>query len=203
MDESELRFEWRVWAPSLDPHSGLLRQHGIAAGARRSTETYLVAPTRTDVNPKIRDGRLDIKVRRDVIAGFERWKPLCKLAFPVSAADLRQWLFGPIGFTAPTMGHRSYDLNEFLGAVVAPHPGLQAVGIVKYRHDFRLAGCIAEAATVTVADCMLETIAVESSDLDALDAARRLIGLEGWENVSYPTAIVRLLGVVEEGEPGG
>jgi len=57
-----------------------------------------------------------------------------------------------------------------------------------------VSGCITELAYVSIAGEDIQTAAVESTDLEALRDARRLTGLDAYENISYPAAIKRAIG---------
>ncbi len=188
------RYEYRVWADALEDVAARIRSLSDPHGTRHSAETYLVSVAADDVNPKVRNGLLDIKVlmaRRD---GCEQWEPRLKAEFPVDSALLRLELFPLLGLDTPPLDRDRYTLTQLVEEVVQPHPDLAAAEVHKHRHAFTVNGCIAELAEVTIVDTQMQTAAVESADLHALAEARRLAGLDAYENVNYPRVIKKTLG---------
>lgn len=193
----EPRFEFRVWGRSLDAVTARIRALSDPGQVRTSSETYLVAAGVDEVNSKVRDGLLDVKVLVDELRGFEQWVPWVKTGFPLAAAFLIDGLFSRLRLPAPTLARDEYEFEQFLDEVVAPHPDLTAVEVAKRRKSYQVAGCITEIADVVIGRHELQTAGIESVDPDALSEALRLVGLEGRANVSYPRAIKRVLAAAE------
>jgi len=195
MNPSEARFEFRVWGTGFDDVATRLREAAEYRKTRTTSETYLVAsPAAVHANPKIRDDKLDVKSLVEVNQGFERWGVRLKTRFPVEAEVLSDDVLPLLGATPPALGRDRYSLDHLLDEVIGPHPDLTAVAVTKRREVYRLNGCPAEISDVTIAGRTLQTIAIESLDLEALEAARSLLGLDDHENVSYPRAIGEVLG---------
>lgn len=189
MEEIQPRFEFRVWGGQVDDAAALLKDSANVLGAPGdSAGTYVVALTRSDVNTKIRGGLVDIKVLHAVVEGCEQWFPWTEAEFPLAAALVEAWLPG-LGVSGMTPERRTYDFEQFLDEVVRTEPALHAVGVDKVRQRFDVEGCLAEMAQVTVENQELRTLAIESTDLDALVEMRRRLGLEGMPNVNYPAAL--------------
>lgn len=190
----EPRFEFRAWADRLDAVQsrigGLSECHQI----RESAETYIVSTGAVDANPKIREGQLDIKVLVATQAGFEQWEPRLKASFPVPTALIRDELFPLLGQPVPALKSETISVEQFLDDVVARCDGLAAVEVTKRRRTFTVNGCITEFAEVSIDGTEMQTAAVESVDIDALRDARRLTGLDVYDNVNYPTAIKAAIG---------
>ena len=195
MEEIQPRFEFRVWGDHVDDAAAMLGESASALDSpARGAETYVVALTRSDVNTKIRGGLVDIKVLHAIAEGCEQWFPWTKAQFPLAAALVEAWL-PRLGVPWLTPERRTYDFEQFLDEVVRTEPALHAVGVDKVRQRFEVEGCLAETAQVTVEDQELRTLAVESTDLDALVEVRRRLGLEGMPNVNYPAALKGALGL--------
>ncbi len=192
-DGGEPRFEFRVWGERLDPVTGRLRSLSECHEVRESAEIYFVSTMADDVNPKARAELLDIKVLVGVRDGFEQWDVHRKAEFPVSAALLRSELFPLLGVAAPLLDRNDYSLTQLIDAV-ASHPDVTAVEVTKRRQMYTVNECIAEITDATIGGRQRQTVAVESGDLDALTDARRMLGLDGYDNVSYPRAIRGTLG---------
>jgi len=194
MDTTEPRYEWRAWADRLDEVAARVGALSECHETRRSAEVYIVSRAATDANPKVRDRRLDIKVLRAIRDGFEKWDVHLKSEFPVPAGLLSAQVFPLLGI-APLQLHREqYSPSQLLDELVNPHPDLAAVEVKKRRNSYTVNGCIAEVADVDIGSRHLQTVAVESVDLEALREARRLTGLNRYDNVNYPRAIRQTLG---------
>ncbi len=153
----------------------------------------MVAVASDDVNAKIRGGLLDIKVLAAVSRGCEQWRPWLKAEFPLAAPLLLEVL-PRLGVVGLTLHRDSYSFAAFVDDVIRPSEQLHAVDLSKRRIKYDVAGCLAELADVAVNRHELRTLAAESADLDALRELLRRLGIEGFENVSYPRAIKRALG---------
>jgi hypothetical protein len=103
-------------------------------------------------------------------------------------------LFPLLGLTPPQLQREAYSLAELVGDVVGSHPDLAAVDVTKRRQMYSVDTCGAEISEVRMAGRQLQTIAVESSDLEALREVRRSLGLDTYDNVSYPRAIRDVIG---------
>ncbi len=190
---SEARFEFRVWAERLDAVGDRLRALSECVDVRQTAETYFVSTSATDVNPKARADLLDIKVLVGARDGFEQWTVHCKADFPVAAALLTSELFPLLGQAPPLLERDAYSLPQLV-EVVASQPDLAAVEVTKRRQMHSVNGCVAEISDVSIAGRDVQTVAVESTDLNALRQARRTLDLDGYDNVSYPRAIRSTVG---------
>ena len=99
-------------------------------------------------NVKIRDGLMDIKVLREVDgAGLERWEPVMKQGFPMSAEDAGRVLEA-LGISAPPQMRPAYELDGFLEELVRPSGAVREAKIEKRRTRFQVNGCMAELTEV-------------------------------------------------------
>lgn len=201
----EARYEFRVWGERLDELGDRLRSLAEPLEVRESTETYFVSTAAVDANPKARADLLDIKVLVGVREGFEQWGVRLKAEFPIDAALLSAELFPLLGLTPPHFERADYSFLQVLDEVVPAHPDLAAVEVGKRRQMHTVNACIAEITDATIADHRIQTVAVESSDFDALRDARHALGLDDADNVSYPRSIRGVLGgrFADADQPGG
>ena len=194
MNPIQPRFEFRAWGDELDTVRNRITSIADPYEKRESVETYIISAGTTHTNPKVRGDRLDIKVLIAARAGFEQWEPQLKASFPIPASALRNDFFRILGEFAPTLDRDSYSFDQFIHEIVERHDGLAAVEVVKQRQISTVSGCITEFAHVSIAGKDTQTAAVESTDLEALHNARRLTGLDEYENTNYPAAIRRAIG---------
>lgn len=188
------RYEYRVWGDALDGIVARVQSLSDRIEAKESTDTYLVPHAFAGANPKLRDGSLDVKVLLAVEDGFERWVPQLTGTFPLDASWIRDEFFPVVDLQPAGLLSGSFSKDEFLDRVIDPCEGITTVTTVKRRHFYRINGCIAEIAHVEVSGRRVVTVAVESSDLGALREARDRTAVGSLPNLSYPSAIPRLLG---------
>jgi hypothetical protein len=170
-----------------------LADAGSLVAVRSSSEIYLAISGSLEVNPKIREGMLDVKKLRRAVNGFEQWEPHLKQEFPVSAAWLRSEFFPTLGLEAPALPGEKFPQFDFLDQVAQLHPMIDVVDVSKTREIYDLGSALGETAMVTIAGVELATVAIESEDLAALEAMRSRLGLDGYENQSYPRVIRAVL----------
>jgi hypothetical protein len=183
-----------VWGDQLKDAFSAIAANSRLIESRARVETYLVSQRDAGTNPKIRDDELDVKVLLGVAEGCEQWEPVVRMTLPLSAGQVREVLAGWLDLDDVILERDEYTRRQLVEEVVAPRTDVVAIEIAKIRHAYEVNGCIAEVADVTIAGSTLQTAAVESADLGLLLAARRLVGLEGMENVNYPREIRRVLG---------
>ena len=194
MLEGEARFEFRVWNDRLDEVTDRLRSLSDPFEVRESTETYFVSAVTVDVNPKARADQLDIKVLIGVREGFEQWGVKLKAEFPLDSALVMTELFLSLRLAPPRLERDAYTLSQLVAEVVPAHPDLAAVEVKKHRQMHTVLACTAEVTDAAIARQELVTVAVESADLSALRDVCRILGLDAYDNVSYPRAIRGVLG---------
>jgi exopolyphosphatase / guanosine-5'-triphosphate,3'-diphosphate pyrophosphatase len=156
-----------------------------------SDELYLLSAS--DGNVKVRHDLLDIKLLREVDDdGLERWEPVLKQAFPVTAAEVPR-VFEAFGAAPPPLTRAAYTLGEFLEELVLPSGAARAVRVHKRRVRYTMGGCMAELSDLEVEGREARTIAIESEDPSAVVAAVHDLGLDGHVNISYPRGLAALV----------
>jgi exopolyphosphatase/guanosine-5'-triphosphate,3'-diphosphate pyrophosphatase len=140
---------------------------------------------------------MDIKVLREVNPeGLERWEPVMKAGFPLSADDARR-VFEALHVATPELARDAYTLGQFRSELVEPGGTVRLVDVRKRRVRYTIGGCMAELSDVVAHGVPTRTIAIESEDPAAVIAAVRSVGLGGVVNTSYPKGLAALL----DGEP--
>ena len=180
------RYEYRVWAADLTELEARLVEHCEPLGVRASKEIYLVV-RRTDLNVKIRSGVLDIKQLVGTEQGFQLWTPTLKAPFPLSFSTAAEVLADIAQSDLPEGTNEPVALDGFLARAEAV--GTVVVKVAKTRHGYWHDGCILEFAEVVIDGSSLNTVAVESDDLDAAVDLATQLGIDDLPNQSYQTAI--------------
>ena len=195
MAEIKPRFEFRCWAKNFGKAEERLRKLAPCEGIRESAEVYIITAANNENNTKIRDKLMDIKVFVQEKEGLEQWNPRMKGEFPMKADDLLKDVFPAFAVDMGALDRDEYSLGQYLDEIIHPHPQLAAVRVFKRRFGFTVNGCITEFAQVEFNGAGLQTVAVESVDIPAILEAKKMLGLEEYENVNYLRAIKRVIGM--------
>ena len=192
MPEIKPRYEFRIWAESLAPLRAKLEALGDAREAK-SAETYLISKVTERCNAKIRAELMDIKVLVSEYRGLEQWKPILKAGFPISQLDIASQVFPSLQVMAPTLVKSAYSYDEFLNSLVRTEPKIAVVEVTKTRYQFTIGACAAEYSQITINSTPRDTVAVESTDPDAVLELVTKLGINE-PNVSYIREIRRVIG---------
>jgi hypothetical protein len=195
MNEIKPRFEFRTWARSFGRVVEKMRTLSKCEQIRESGEIYIVSAGNDENNTKIRDRLMDIKVLVQTKQGLEQWNPRMKGEFPMAAPSLVTDVFPAFGVDMPALERDQYTLDQYLDEVIRPHPRLAPVRVFKRRFAFTVNDCIVEHAEIEINGAGLETVAVESVDIEGILEAKRMLGLDEYENVNYLRAIKRVIGM--------
>jgi exopolyphosphatase/guanosine-5'-triphosphate,3'-diphosphate pyrophosphatase len=193
MENITPRWEWRTFGESFgesDDRFAALEPGGV----QESDEVYLLSPA-TDENVKIRDLLMDIKTLEQVNAeGLEQWKPVMKGAFPLSAAQVKN-VFAALGVAPPPLARGEYSLEQFVAELAEPGQRLRVVQVHKRRVRYKVNGCMSEVTEVVADGNKTRTVAIESEDAARVITTVRSLGLDRFENMSYPRGLKQLIGM--------
>ncbi|HNY91393.1 MAG TPA: hypothetical protein PLF89_11740 [bacterium] len=195
MPEIKPRFEFRAFAQSFGIVEEKMRAISPVEQIRESLEIYIMSAGNNENNTKIRNDLMDIKVLVQVAKGLEQWNPRMKGQFPMAVEMIKNEVFPAFGVAMPEFKRESYTLAQYINEIIKPHPDLAAVNVFKRRMGFTINGCIAELAEVYVNGARIMTANLESTDVEAILAAKKMIALEDFENVNYLLAIKRVIGM--------
>jgi exopolyphosphatase/guanosine-5'-triphosphate,3'-diphosphate pyrophosphatase len=184
------RWEWRTFGSRFgmaEDHFGAL----TPAAVQESDELYLLSGE--GANVKVRAGRVDVKILLDIgPEGLERWGPLAGMGFPLAAAGVVT-VFDALRLPVPPLARHAYTLDQLVTELVPRGGPVRAVAVHKRRLLYGIGGCTAEVADVVADGRATRTIAIESEDAEAVSAAVRALGLEGYLNTSYPRGLAALI----------
>ena len=193
MPEIKPRYEFRIWAESLAPLRAKLEALGQPREAK-SAETYLISKVTEGCNAKDScriDGHQGSG--RRIPRPQKNGKPILKAGFPISQLDIASQVFPSLQVMAPTLVKSAYTFDEFLNSVVRPEPKIAVVEVTKTRYQFTIGVCAAEYSLITINGTPRDTVAVESTDPDAVLELVAKLGINE-PNVSYIREIRRILG---------
>jgi hypothetical protein len=99
---------------------------------------------------------------------------------------------------APSLERQFYTQDQYLTELVDPHPALVAVSLHKRRRRFAVDDCQAEQDDVRVQGKRVQTVAVESTEVEVVLAAQERLGLDAYTNVNYVSAIKQIIGMATD-----
>ena len=185
------RWEWRTFGENFGNAD---KQFAASGAVQESDEIYFLSPANNE-NVKVRDMLMDIKTLQQVNPdGLEQWKPVMKGSFPLPAAEVTR-VFDILGVAAPALTRADYTLQQFINELAEPGARLRVVKIKKSRAHFTIDGCMAELTDVVAEAKKTRTVALELEDPDQVIATVRKLGLDRFENVSYPRGLKQLVGM--------
>ena len=183
MAEIKPRYEFRIWSESLTPLQQKLEAKAEARETR-SQETYLISAVTEKCNAKIRAELMDIKVLTAEDRGLEQWRPILKAGFPLSNSAIAEQILPSLQLTPPALTMDDYTMEEFFQEVVRKEPKIAVADVTKTRYQFNIGACAAEYSNITINKMPRDTVAVESTDPDAVLQLVRELGINA-PNVSY------------------
>lgn len=186
MGDDDARWEFRLFAPEPGDEAERLASALGESGESRSQDIYLLNLLPAECNVKIRDDELEIKRLIDTADGFERWRPDPALPFPLAPAAFEGLTGEPTAI--------ALDTATFIDRIRRPAGSVAVVHVLKTRRHYQRDDILAETAMLTVNGASLASLAIESTDFDALSALRDSLGLAPADNVSYVRAFLRLTG---------
>src|SRR5262245_10445969 len=135
MPEITPRWEWRIFAPRLKAAGDWLASH-TSTGTQESDEVYFLCEAESVV--KLRSNLLDIKLLRETDAGgLQRWEPVLKAEFPISADDVTR-AFAAIPLALPPLSRSKWSVSDFTRDFAGEKGPMRAVAVRKKRIRYAL-----------------------------------------------------------------
>lgn len=164
---------------------------------RVSDEVYIVSRSNDRNNIKIRDGKLEMKTLLQESEGMEQWVPSLLLSFPIRREELFKEIAPALGISLALFEEPVYSETGFI-TFIDSLIEVQAVRVHKKRCGFFVYDTICETGEVLVNGAKVLTISSESTDVLAITKVLEATGLQKIENISYPEAIRRVIGMVHK-----
>jgi hypothetical protein len=195
MNEIIPRFEFRAFAYDFGLARDRLHHLATLEDIEEQADVYLITPNNHSHNVKVRDGRLDIKYLTYKKNGLEQWRPIYQAMFPLTASQLCWELFTSLNIVAPNLAYDSYDQRAFWDDLMKPQASICLVRVIKHRFRFNYRSCLAEISNLWVNGTPVQTLAIENEDDETVQELRTELDLQGYENVNYPQALQRMMGL--------
>ena len=188
------RYEFRLFGKESGPLLNHMARSHQPIKQAAETNPYILSAANPDYSVKIRDGKLDTKVMRRREQGIESWYPHLQMAFPLSAALLREFVFAWLQVDLPPLLRSSYTMEQFLQEAVAAVPALQVAKVYKQRCHYMLYGCRIEIGDLWINDQIeLRTVAVEANDAQAVARTVEILDLQDDKNTNYVAGLLQWL----------
>jgi hypothetical protein len=196
MNNSESRFEFRIFGTCLGMAEQRMRAIAPCESISESREIYLLErEPSADKNIKIRHGKLELKRLTEQQQGLQRWQPDGQWEFPVALKIIKDLLNTGDRLNPTRDLTATLDQGNLLKLVRDPSAHLLRANVYKCRYRFILPACHAEYDRLLVNGAAIESVAIESVDSLAVLETQAALGLEDFENQSYPVALSRILGI--------
>ncbi|MGD9112012.1 MAG: hypothetical protein PVI77_06660 [Desulfobacterales bacterium] len=193
-------YEFRAFAQNFGLAEEKIRKFSRLEKFRESSEIYILSHGNNENNVKIRYDVLDIKVFVKEEKGLQQWNPRLKADFPMKIEVIRDDVLPALGAAVPEFNRSAYTLEQFLEDILTPHPQLVLARIFKRRFGYVINDCVSEIAELLINGAAIKTMALESTDIEAVLEAKKMLGLQEYENVNYLLAIKRILGMEPLGD---
>jgi len=189
------RAEFRVFGQGIIEivKAAMWKSQATLFKVRQSGETYVLSRHTNEVNVKIRDGLLDIKIKvGETETGYEIFQPSGKFQFPVKKDELAtilEHLQASLELSQDT-----YTFDEFIN-LLKTSDDVDSVAVHKERYGFSVDGMICEYGRILFNGAMLETTCVESEDYATMEQVIEKLEISAFENVNYLKAAKRVVGM--------
>ncbi|WP_223424281.1 hypothetical protein [Alcanivorax limicola] len=214
MADTGNRFEWRAFAKHFGALEYRLLEYGRFMDMKVSQEWYLISRHNTNLNIKIRAGKLQTKALVQTLGELEQWAPAGSATLPVSADTFQAQVLVPLriataGLTMET-GPALLDEHDLNTRFFYRFPDMIAVALQKKRMRYALGErpgedqtdnqnkCMGELVELEINGASLQSLCIESVHPDQVKEAAALIGLDAWRNRSYVTALRETMGLVPQ-----
>ena len=189
------RFEFRTFAQTFGLVADKIRRYSKCQDISESAEQYLVGSASGEHNVKVRGGRLDIKRLIEKRGQLERWKPTAVESFPLSREFVRATLLPALGLGDVELARSEYSINDMLSDLAQPRKGIWLASVFKRRFRFSIDTCPTEIDDLLINGAAISSVAVESDNAEAVLAVMAKLGLTEYENINYPLALRRIMGL--------
>lgn len=190
------RFEYRTFQRNYDDLViDTIRNKFECTAFRQSSEVYIMSTGNSRNNTKLRDNKMDIKCFVQNKESFEQWNPLAKFKFPLNVERITTELFPAFSIACPKFERSEYTQEQFLEEIIKPNPQLSGVEVLKRRFATTVENCITEYAEVEFNGSPYKSISIESTEIEDLKKAKKILHLDRYENLNYLVAIKRAIGM--------
>lgn len=193
------RWTWQSFDQRPWHWHAVLRDARPRGWGRMRSETFLLTRHTTDI-VKLQRDRVDVKrrVARDP-AGLEAWQTVWRAAFPLGAGEIAQLCIS-WGCAAVAPLPSAATLDDLHAFVARCTPSVRVLPSRSWRREYSLGGCRLRRATMLVAGSVLEMLALDHDDRDALHQTLQALRLADEENTSCLAVLRRQLNWPPDGQ---
>ena len=192
MEPGAARYEFRAFGANLDSFAEFLSGSAEEEQVEFSSDIYLVSRLTLDANLKLRDNTLELKkleARRGIL---ERWNVIFSCDLPVNGEHLKHQVFPELGVDIDIPDGAELAVDG-IGELARHHPSLETAELHKERTRYWFASAMAEHVRIGIDDTLVQSVAVESSLPEAVEALIARFGISRHHNQSYPAFLQEFL----------
>ncbi len=190
------KYEFRIFGQSFGRLEEVILQKASFKKEQFNEEIYLLTAVENENNVKIRNGKMDMKILEEHFEGLEHWTQYMIGDFPMSKEVINNTVFPALGIPAPTFEREEYTLQQFLNELVYFDPDLFVAYTMKHHRNFFWNQCEIEITQVWVNGAYIKTLCIESPEYEHVLRAKKALYIDdGEENVNYPKALKRIMGL--------
>lgn len=189
------RFEFRAFAQSFCLVAKKMRRYSKRCEIDESRETYLLTLNAENQNVKVRQNKIEIKRLIEQRGPLECWNPVGEEILPASPEFLLDTILPALGLGEWELSRSEYSLQQLLDEIVNPRRGLWSAAVFKRRFRLSIGDCPTEIDELLINGAAIRSAAVESEDPDTVEGLIAELGLGEYENINYPRAIRRIMGL--------
>lgn len=195
MNQVVPRFEFRTFGQNLAWAEGRIQKLSQTKTVRESKEVYILRSKEWHRNIKIRGGRLELKELVEQRQGLQRWKPAGHWDFPIGLNEIQETILRGSRTGNRHLATATFSKRRLLDDIVRHSHELFRANVFKRRVIFNVNCCSTEVDDILVNGALIRSVAIESEDADTVIATRLELRLGDCENISYPLAIARIMGL--------
>lgn len=200
-EQTPPRYEYRTFGHNFNETQRLMEKLTQPVPddlkVRVFNEIYIVSKRADNINVKIKNELLDIKILINVQNKLERWNAVTKYEFPLKKDLIIGDILPQLKTDIPVLDKDELDLQEFV-SIAKRHKDLIPISIHKKRFAYLVNFTICEFADIMIGNDYLYTVAVESTDPNEVLTTVEQLDLNKLENINYIQAIKRLKGLVNK-----
>lgn len=191
------RFEFRTFGKNFSDVSKKMAEISVLKNnsdmCRFSSEIYFVSKNIDNFNIKIRDAKLDIKKKIQIIDGLEQWNPVVKTDFPISINILKSDFFSFNKNKLSTIKKNLISELDFKD-ILTHNDDYMMINVSKKRTAFNINNTICEFCEVEISGIKLQTISSESTEISDILKTMKQLKINHLSNINYVKAIKTVIG---------
>ena len=189
------RYEFRTFGQNLDKLISPCYELPEASEAKLSKEIYFLTRDNSKYNIKIRNHTLDVKKLLSIQCRYELWTPHCTKELPIDKLWANKHLADFLNFISFNIAKDSLASEKEVVQELSAYKEVFIIYVDKVRKRIVDDEVFIEWSEVFFNGARLESICIESYNLDSLKKIDDKLNLGSFENLNYVRAIKKIIGI--------